>query len=64
MGILKNVMLVLLGIVIAVVLFCAVVGIASAVNDISFGQQIINWFGSSTPVVEEVAESIVEKSVV
>ena len=64
MGILKNVMLVLLGIVIAVVLFCAVVGIASAVNDISFGQQIINWFGSSTPAVEEVAESIVEKSVV
>ncbi len=63
MGILKNVMLVLLGIVLAVVLFCAVVGIASAVNDISFGQQIVNWFGSSTPALEEVVENIVEKSV-
>ena len=56
-------MLVLLGIVLAVVLFCAVVGIASAVNDISFGQQIVNWFGSSTPPLEEVVENIVEKSV-
>lgn len=64
MEIFKNIMFVLLGMIIAVAVFCAVVGIASAVNDISFGQQIINWFGSSTPVVEEVAESIVEKSVV
>ena len=63
MEIFKNVMLVLLGIVIAVLLFCAVVGIASAVNDISFGQQIVEWFGSSSQVVEEITEEMVENSV-
>ena len=54
-------MFVLLGIIIAVVLFCAVVGIASAVNDLSFGQQIVEWFGTTKEVVEELpTEEIVE----
>lgn len=61
MEIFKNIMFVLLGIIIAVVLFCAVVGIASAVNDLSFGQQIVEWFGTTKEVVEELpTEEIVE----
>ena len=54
MEIFKNIMFVLLGIIIAVVLFCAVVGIASAVNDLSFGQQIVEWFGTTKEVVDEL----------
>lgn len=54
MEIFKNIMLVLLGMIIAVAVFCAVVGIASAVNDISFGQQIVEWFGTAKEVVEEL----------
>ena len=54
-------MFVLLGIIIAVVLFCAVVGIASAVNDLSFGQQIVEWFGTTKEVVEELpTDEVVE----
>ena len=54
MEIFKNIMFVLLGMIIAVAVFCAVVGIASAVNDISFGQQIVEWFGTAKEVVEEL----------
>lgn len=61
MGIFKNIMFVLLGMVIAVAVFCAVVGIASAVNDISFSQQIVEWFGTVKEVVEELpTEEVVE----
>ena len=55
-------MFVLLGIIIAVVLFCAVVGIASAVNDLSFGQQIVEWFGTTKEVVEELPTDEVVKT--
>lgn len=59
--ILKKIGLVLLGIVIAVAVFCAVVGIASLVNDISFGNQIVEWFGTAKEVVEELpTEDFVE----
>lgn len=54
MEIFKNIMFVLLGMIIAVAVFCAVVGIASAVNDISFGQQIVEWFGTAKEVVNEL----------
>lgn len=54
MEIFKNIMFVLLGMIIAVAVFCAVVGIASAVNDISFGQQIVEWFGTAKEVVDEL----------
>lgn len=61
MVIFKNIMFVLLGMVIAVAVFCAVVGIASAVNDISFSQQIVEWFGTVKEVVEELpTEEVVE----
>ena len=61
MEIFKNIMFVLLGMIIAVVVFCAVVGIASAVNDISFGQQIVEWFGTAKEVIEELpTDEVVE----
>lgn len=61
MGIFKNIMFVLLGMLIAVAVFCAVVGIASAVNDISFSQQIVEWFGTVKEVVEKLpTEEVVE----
>ncbi len=61
MEIFKNIMFVLLGMIIAVAVFCAVVGIASAVNDISFGQQIVEWFGTAKEVIEELpTDEVVE----
>ena len=55
---------IVLGIIIAVVLFFAIVGIAAAVNGVPFGEQIVSWFGS-TPVVDEGivdgAEEVVEQ---
>lgn len=61
MEIFKNIMFVLLGMIIAVAVFCAVVGIASVVNDISFGQQIVEWFGTAKEVVEELpTDEVVE----
>ena len=59
MEILKNIGYVLLGIVLAIGIFCMVIGIASAVNDVSFGQQIVEWFGTTKEVVEPV-EDVVE----
>ena len=61
MEIFKNIMFVLLGMIIVVAVFCAVVGIASAVNDISFGQQIVEWFGTAKEVIEELpTDEVVE----
>ena len=61
MEIFKNIMFVLLGMIIAVAVFCAVVGIASAVNDISLGQQLVEWFGTAKEVVEELpTDEVVE----
>ena len=61
MEILKNIGYVLLGIVLAIGIFCMVIGIASAVNDISFSQQIVEWFGTAKEVIEPV-EDVVESA--
>ena len=61
MEILKNIGYVLLGIVLAIGIFCMVIGIASAVNDVSFGQQIVEWFGTTKEVIEPV-EDVVESA--
>ena len=37
-----------------------VVGIASLVNDVSMPQQIVNWFGTNAPVIEETVEQVAE----
>lgn len=58
MEVFKNIMLVLLGILIAVAIFCLVVGIGCAVNGVTFGQQIANWFGTSASTVEQATETV------
>ena len=58
MEIFKNIMLVLLGMVCAVAIFCITVGIGCAVNGITFGQQIIDWFGSAKTIVDTGTETI------
>ena len=57
----KNLLLgVILGAVGAVVIFCLAVAIGCSINGISFGQQIVEWFGEFEPVVEEVVDQVVE----
>ena len=60
MEIFKNIMLVLLGMLLAVGIFCITVAIGCAVNGISFEQQISQWFGSNPAAAEEVVEEIAE----
>lgn len=60
MEVFKNIMWVLLGVVIAFVLTCTIIGIASAVNDVSFGQQIVDWFGTTVPTIDEPVEEVIE----
>ena len=52
----KLILGIFLGLIGAVAIFCAVVGIGCAVNDLTFGEQIVEWFGTSAPVVEDVVE--------
>ncbi len=60
MAITKNILLVLLGVILTIVLFCTIVGIASAVNDITFGEQICQWFGKTAEVVTDTSEKVEE----
>ena len=60
MTVFQKIMLVLLGMALAVGIFCITVGIGCAVNGVTFGQQIVNWFGSNAQTVEKVTEDIVE----
>ena len=58
---------IILGIIVTVLLFFATVGIAAAANDVSFGEQVVSWFGSApidTPIDEGIvdgAEDVVEQ---
>mgnify|MGYP004663230427 CR=1 FL=1 len=63
MEIFKNIMLVLLGMLLAVCIFCVTVAIGCAVNGISFGQQISQWFGEVAPAIEQTAETTAHISV-
>ena len=51
-------MLVLLGIVIAVGVACATVAIGCAINGVSFSQQIVNWFGTTSSATESVVSAL------
>lgn len=57
----KNLMLVFLGIALAVGILCAVVGIGSSINKITFGEQITEWFGSIGSKTNEIVDSIPKK---
>lgn len=48
---------VILGVIATVAIFCIVVGIASSVNDVSFGQQMANWFGKAAETTKEVVDA-------
>ena len=50
---------IVIGVLGAVAVFCIAVGIGCAVNGLTFGEQIVEWFGSSS-VVEETAEQVIE----
>ena len=52
---------VILGLVGAVAIFCVTVGIGCAVNGLTFGEQIVEWFGNSAPVIEDVVEQVTEQ---
>lgn len=57
MTVFKKIMFVLLGLLIAVGIFCVVVGIGCAINGVTFTQQIADWFGSNAvEVIEEATE--------
>lgn len=58
MKIIEKIGFVLLGMVIAAALFFAVVGIASAVNGVAFGEQIVQWFGTAKQAVDTGAEQL------
>ena len=52
---LKRALWLLLGMILAVALFCLAVGIGCAVNGVTFNQQVIDWFTTSpTPPIDEV----------
>ena len=51
---------IILGIISTVAVFCAVVGVGCAVNGLTFGEQIVEWFGTSAPAIEEVVEQVTE----
>lgn len=56
MEVMKNLGFVLLGILLAVAITCLVVLIGSAVNGLTFSQQIVEWASNAPEVVEEVVE--------
>lgn len=60
MEVLRKIGYVLLGVILAVAIFCAVIGVGCAVNGLTFGEQITSWFGSNAPVVDEVVNDAVE----
>ena len=56
----KLILGILLGVLGAVAIFCTVVGIGCAVNGLTFGEQICEWFGSNAPVIEDVVEQVAD----
>ena len=59
---LKTILFVVIGIVCAVALFCLVVVIACSVNGLTFGEQVCEWFGSSSAVIEDTIEQVTMQS--
>ena len=45
---------VLFGAVLIVAVACLVTHIASGINDITFAEQIVEWFSESAPVIEDI----------
>lgn len=56
----KLILGIILGLIGAVAIFCITVGIGCAVNGLTFGEQICEWFGTNAPVIEEAVEQVAE----
>lgn len=56
----KLILGIILGLIGAVAIFCITVGIGCAVNGLTFGEQICEWFGSNAPAIEEAVEQVAE----
>ena len=56
----KLILGIILGLIGAVAIFCITVGVGCAVNGLTFGEQICQWFGSNAPVIEDVVEQVAE----
>ena len=57
----KTITLIIASVLGAVSLFCLIVCIGCAVNGVTFGEQIVNWFGgSSTAITDTVIDEIGE----
>lgn len=54
----RRLLYILLGMILAVALFCLVVGIGCAVNGVTFNQQIIDWFTVAPPIEDGVEEVV------
>ena len=52
----KALLFILLGILVAVALFCIVVAIGASVNEITFFEQISSWFGSGSSIANNTEQ--------
>lgn len=48
------------GVVATIALFCLAIAIGCAVNGVTFGQQICEWFGGCTPTIKDTAKEVVD----
>ena len=48
------------GVVATIALFCLAIAIGCAVNGVTFGQQICEWFGGCTLVIQDTAKEVVD----
>lgn len=56
----KLVLGIILGLLGAVAIFCITVGVGCAINGLTFGQQVCEWFGNNAPAVKETVEQVAE----
>ncbi len=56
----KYILFVLLGVALGVGIFCVTVAIGCAINGISFGAQITQWFGEVAPAIKDPIEDVVQ----
>lgn len=54
---LKNTLLVIAGAVGVLLIIGLIVAIGCAVNGVTFGEQICNWFGSHKATIEQIADT-------
>lgn len=59
----QKIIYVLLGMALAVGIFCLAVWIGCSVNQITFAEQIVKWFGT-TPAVDETVATAAIKSII